>query len=185
MLFFIFLHMFAANYPTRKWGTLLFRLAVGGVFMVHGWAKLQGGPQQWNWLGSQLAPFGINFAPEFWGFMAMFSELFGGALIILGFLYMPALILTAITMIVAMTTDAGKITAEASFMQNFTAIRPTLSLFLLSIAGLLMGPGRLSIDALIAKKIHKDCEGHCEDDCAVNGTCAVSSKKTKKTVIKA
>lgn len=187
LIFLIILFMFAAHYKTQPWGMLLFRLAIGGVFMMHGWQKLLGGTEVWGNLGRSLSTFGINFAPEFWGFMAMFSELFGGALIILGFLYIPALALTAITMLVAMTVDAGKIAAGASLFEAFMAVRVSLLLLLLSVAGMLMGPGRLSIDALISKKMHKDCPGHCDHGCNEAGECLVAETKvkSKKTIIKA
>lgn len=171
--------MFSATYRTKHWGMLLFRLILGGVFVMHGYQKLD--PAKWEWLGSQLANFGITFAPSFWGFMAMFAELVGGAMIIMGFLYIPALALTAFTMLVAMSTDLKGVKPDSTYFEVFLAIRATLMLFVLSVAAMLMGPGKFSIDALIGKKMCgcEDCP--CDEGtCCTSGSCACDCKAEEK-----
>jgi len=146
---------------------------------MHGYQKLD--PTKWEWLGSQLGNFGIHFAPSFFGFMAMFAELVGGAMILTGFLYIPALALTAFTMLVAMSTDLKGVTPDSTYFEVFLAIRASLMLLILSLAGLLMGPGKYSIDALIGKKMcsHEDCSCH-HGECCTGGACEVVAEAPKK-----
>ena len=132
--------MFAATYRTKNWGILLFRLLLGSVFVVHGLQKLD--PAKWEFLGGAMGSFGITFAPQFWGFMAMFSELVGGTMIILGFLYIPATVLTAITMLVAIFFDARSIKDGMDYFPAFKVVMSTVMLFFLSLAAMLQGPGR-------------------------------------------
>lgn len=163
--------MFAVTYRTKHWGLLLFRLLLGSVFVIHGWQKLD--PSKWEMIGSAASNVGMNFAPAFWGFMAMFSELVGGGLIILGFLYIPATILTAFTMLVAMTFDAKGIKDGMAFFPAFKVLLAAFMLFFLSVSALLIGPGKFSLDALICKK--KCPEGGCGCGCngCADGTCKI------------
>lgn len=172
--------MFAATYRTKQWGLLLLRVLMGSVFIVHSTMKMD--PAKWDMIGSNAANVGLNFAPAFWGFMAMFSELVGGALIILGFLYIPVSILTAITMIVAMTADAKGIKAGANFTMAFLTIKASLTMFVLSLVAILVGPGKYSLDALICKKMckHKeDCSCH-HGDCCTTEMCEKPKVEEKK-----
>ena len=65
-------------------GYTFIRVAVGLIFMVHGWGKLSGGIATWQWMGSQMAHFGITFWPTVWGFLGMLAELGGGFCLVLG-----------------------------------------------------------------------------------------------------
>ena len=82
-------------------GLLFLRLGLGIMFILHGWPKMLGGPEQWAGLGMAMGNLGIGFAPVFWGFMAAFAELVGGACLILGFMPRIACGLLFITMAVA------------------------------------------------------------------------------------
>lgn len=176
--------MFAATYRTKHWGLLLTRLLVGIMFVLHGWQKID--PSKWEQIGSAAGKLGLNFAPQFWGFMAMFSELIGGTLIILGFLYIPAVILTAITMLVAMTSDAGRITPDMPFIPALHTLMPTLMLMVLSLAGLLVGPGKFSIDAMLCRKMCKHGDCHCHHGaCCTGDKCERVVYEEETTVIKA
>src|SRR5205809_662485 len=87
----------------HDWGILLLRIGIGLAFaLVYGYPKITGGPDFWIKLGSAMGNLGINFAPEFWGFMSALTEFGGGILLILGLLTRPVAFLMAFNMIVAM-----------------------------------------------------------------------------------
>ncbi|OOQ61303.1 DoxX family protein [Mucilaginibacter pedocola] len=87
---------------------LILRIGIGSMFILHGWPKLQGGPDGWHRLGQNMQYLGINFLPTFWGFMAMVAEFFGGMLLIAGIAVRPAAALMFITMLVAALSNLGK-----------------------------------------------------------------------------
>jgi len=125
----------------RDFGLLLMRCGLGAVFMMHGWPKMTGGPDKWKMLGKAMANVGIDVFPLFWGFMAMFSELAGGVLLILGLFFRPATILMAITMAVATATKIAG--AKGDW---FSEAAHPLSLTIVFFGLIFVGPGRFSID---------------------------------------
>lgn len=83
-------------------GLLIIRVGIGlSMMLLHGYGKLTAGPQTWERLGGQMARFGLDFFPVFWGFMAMFAEFFCSAAIVLGIAFRPAALLLIGTMGVA------------------------------------------------------------------------------------
>ena len=88
-------------------GLTIIRVGIGAMFMFHGFGKITGGPEFWAKLGSATQYVGINFAPQFFGFMAAFAEFFGGFFLILGLFFRPACILLLCTMIVAASKHLG------------------------------------------------------------------------------
>ncbi len=124
----------------RDFGLLFLRLGIGTMFaFVHGWPKIAGGMETWAKLGGAMGNLGINFAPEFWGFMAAITEFGGGLLFAVGFLFRPAAAGLAFTMIVAALM---KYLPEQSF---FAAAHP-IEMAIVFLAMLFIGPGRLSFD---------------------------------------
>ena len=72
------------------------------MFILHGYPKIMGGIEKWIGLGSYgMGSIGIHYFPAFWGFMAAFSEFFGGIMIMLGLYIRYFSILLFITMLVA------------------------------------------------------------------------------------
>jgi putative oxidoreductase len=55
----------------------------------------------WKGIGASMANIHITFSPTFWGFMAAFAEFVGGACLVLGFLFRPALAMMIFTMFIA------------------------------------------------------------------------------------
>lgn len=98
----------ANNGVAKDIGLLVVRLGVGAVFVVFGWGKCQGGAEVWGKLGGAMGAFGITFWPVFWGFMAMFSELVGGAMLMLGLLVRPFAALMCFTMVTATAMLVGQ-----------------------------------------------------------------------------
>ncbi len=128
----------------RDVGLLIVRLGIGlGFVYFHGWDKLSDGPARWAEVGGTMNIFGIGFGHTFFGFMAAFSESIGGLLIAAGLFFRPICVLLAFTMFVAMTGHfvSGRGNPGHAFK----------NLFILS-GLLLVGPGKYSVDAWIAKK---------------------------------
>lgn len=120
-------------------GLLILRVGIGIMFLYHGAPKLFGGPEKWEKLGMAMKYVGIDFAPVFWGFMAAFSEFFGGICIILGLFFRPACILLTITMAVAAAMHLGK--GEGLKVASHAIEDGIVFLSLIFI-----GPGKYSID---------------------------------------
>jgi putative oxidoreductase len=109
------------------------------MFIIHGAPKLFGGAETWIKLGGAMGNFGITFFPAFWGFMAAFSEFFGGIFLILGFLYRPFCLLLTITMIVAATHHLAR-------GDGIRGASHALESAILFFSLLFIGPGKYSLD---------------------------------------
>ncbi len=130
----------------RDFGLLILRISIGVLMIVHGVPKFLGGSKQMEWLGSQMAIFGITFWPVFWGFMAAFSEVVGGLLLIVGFLVRPACFFLICTMIVASAHYIAEPEKGLSALENFNFyISNPLSLAFVFLSIMFMGPGRFSV----------------------------------------
>src|SRR5438105_9170298 len=124
----------------HNWGILLLRIGIGMAFvLVYGYPLISGGTEVWTKLGSAMGNLGINFAPEFWGFMSALTQFGGGILLVFGLLTRPVAFFMGFNMVVAMT-------------QHFTHKDPwnivILPIMLISVfvSLLLFGGGRFSLD---------------------------------------
>jgi putative oxidoreductase len=124
----------------RDAGLLILRIGLGAAFMVHGLPKLTGGPKLWAGLGKSMGHIGIDFLPEFWGFMAALTEGIGGVLLVLGAFYRPVCLLLTFTMFVATLTVA------AVKKPDFESYSNPLKLAVVFFGLAFIGPGRFSID---------------------------------------
>ena len=88
-------------------GLFILRLTLGVSFIYHGFSKMFS-PHKWDWLGSQMPIFNIESLNSFWGFMASFSEFFGGVFLVLGIFVRPSVFLLFITMAVAINYHHNK-----------------------------------------------------------------------------
>jgi putative oxidoreductase len=119
-------------------GLLILRLGIGVLFIAFGYPKITAGPQLWEKIGGAMANLGVTFQPTFWGFMASLAEFGGGILLILGFLFRPALLLMMFTMIVAIVLHCSK-------GDGFGVYANPLG-YLIVFAGLFIsGPGKYSL----------------------------------------
>jgi putative oxidoreductase len=124
-------------------GLLIMRLGIGAMFLVFGWQKLQGGTELWEKLGGAMKVFGVTFKPVFWGFMAMFAELVGGAMLIIGLFVRPYALLLLFTMV----TASVMLITSGSPMQGYAHAVDMAVVF----AGLLVaGGGRYALGAQVA-----------------------------------
>jgi putative oxidoreductase len=129
-------------------GILIIRIGIGISFMIHGYPKLIGGIETWKELGGVMQMIGINFVPQFWGFMAAFSEFFGGLFLLLGLFFMPACVLLSITMIMAIVMHA----VNGDGYNDYSHALVALILFVgLAVAG----PGKFSVWVKKKKNYYK------------------------------
>ncbi len=119
---------------------LFLRIALGGSFIYyHGFKKIAD-PSRWEKLGENMQLININFAPEFWGFMAAFAEFFGAVFLILGLFTRISSFMLAFTMFIAVMTSVAK--------NDFNAY--PFEMMIVFIAFMIIGPGKFSIDAQIS-----------------------------------
>jgi putative oxidoreductase len=127
-------------------GWAILRLGIGITIFLHGLPKIVGGQEVWTMVGSNMAIFGITFAPAFWGLLAAITEAVGGLLFALGLFFRPVAVLLTGTMVVALATHLA---AGDQFMQYGHA----LDLLIIFAASILIGPGRISLDARLIPRI--------------------------------
>lgn len=133
----------------RSYGLLNLRVGIGLLFIIHGYPKIMGGPVFWTQIGGAMGTIGITFLPAFWGFMAAFSEFFGGILLVVGFMVRPASLLLAFTMVMA---ALHHITAGDPFGHTAHPIKALL----IFIALALCGPGKYAVDNIFRKQEKPD-----------------------------
>ncbi|HVF09928.1 MAG TPA: DoxX family protein [Abditibacteriaceae bacterium] len=125
-------------------GLLVLRLVVGAAFMFHGWDKIR---NPFAWMDRPGQP--PSTTPDILQALAALSEFGGGLALILGLLTPLAAFGIACTMIVAITTVS--LPANQPFVAKGGGRSYELPLTFLAVMIMLMlvGPGSLSLDALI------------------------------------
>jgi putative oxidoreductase len=128
---------------TAAWFTLPVRLALGIIFIGHGAQKVFGvwGGPGWAKFTASDAPFAFMRPAWLWLALAAASELVGGLLVLLGLLTRVGAFFLSITMLVAMFG----VHWGAFFLPN-RGIEYTVALLGMSLALLIAGGGRLSVD---------------------------------------
>ncbi len=125
------------------WAPLALRLALGVIFIAHGYPKLKNIKGTAQWLASS------GFKPgRFWALVLGFSEFFGGFALLIGFFSRFAAAALIISMAVATLLKIFK------WKTPFTAMdKMGWEFDVLIVAGLivlfLLGSGALSIDQLL------------------------------------
>jgi putative oxidoreductase len=116
----------------------ILRVAAGVVFLVYGWNKLQ------NPAGWQDMMTGLGFpVPVVLSWFVLLLELVGGAALIVGLLVRPIALLFGVEMVVSSVTVK---LALGFAPQGATGIELDLALLAVSLALVILGPGRLSVD---------------------------------------
>lgn len=135
---------------TTDVAVLVLRIAAGVIFIPHGYSKVfsEGGVSSF---AGDMPSYGIPLAL---GYIVPWAELVGGSFLIVGLLTRLDAFLLACTMCVAafvvQLPDALH-EAQPGAIVPFVAVRgieTPLAMFALTTAVLLIGPGRLSLDAL-------------------------------------
>jgi putative oxidoreductase len=123
-------------------GLLLVRIVVGAAFIFHGWQKI-GNPFHWM-EGMPDAP------PAFLQGMAVFAEVGGGAMLILGFLTPLAAFLLACDMGYALAfVHLPKGDPFIAAAANGSSCERALVYLAVAVAVFLAGPGRYALDAML------------------------------------
>jgi putative oxidoreductase len=131
---------------------LFLRLAAGAIFIPHGWSKVAGETGVGMFAADMATNYGI---PAFLGYVAAYSELVGGILLIAGLLTRLDALLLAGTMIVAafiVQLPEALYEVPPDAIKTFVALRAIelpLAMFAICVAILLTGPGRASLDHLL------------------------------------
>ena len=148
---------------SRDCGLLALRIAVGVIFILHGYGKLFGGAPGMEAFTGMVA--GIGFpAPALFAYVAALSEFLGGIAILLGVFTCVASTLIGIVMLVALV-----------MVKKFNLPMADADLALLgsAIALMCMGPGRYSI----AAQFCKGKTGRLDADCCSGGACCQEGGK--------
>ena len=122
----------------------LIRVSFGIIYILHGFPKIAGGPEQWAQIGGAMGIVGLGFAPAFWGFMASISEFGGGILLVLGLFTRPAAVLMAFTMLIAMIM-------HISAGDPLSTVLHPLKGLVVFVSILYSGAGKYAIDKKFAK----------------------------------
>jgi len=126
---------------------LLGRVAIGVCFVTHGLGKLGlVGTGSMQGFVAWLKELGVPQA-EIQARMAMLSEIAGGSLLALGLFTRPACLLLVVTMIVA--GRIGHRGAGYLITNNPPGAEYTINLAVICACLALLGPGRLSLDAIL------------------------------------
>jgi putative oxidoreductase len=128
---------------TPTWMTVPVRLALGTIFIAHGLQKAFGlwGGGGFNSFISGQPPFSFMRPTWLWLGASLAAELIGGALVLVGFLTRLGALAIAINMLVAIFGVHW-----GSFFMNNRGIEYPLALVGMSLALLIAGGGRASID---------------------------------------
>lgn len=139
------------TWPT--WVALPIRLGLGAVFIAHGAQKVLG-----LWGGAGLAKFAEGAAPYswmqpgwFWMGAAALAELVGGLLVLTGLLTRVGALMIVPVMLVAIL---GVHWGGGFFMKN-SGYEYALSLLAMSVALLISGGGRASLDEALMDPRHR------------------------------
>ncbi len=131
--------------------SLVLRVPVGLILAAHGSQKLFAWFGGYGLEGTGQWMASVGFEPGYlMALLAGSGEFFGGLALVLGVLTRPAAALTGFTMAMAMTVHVG----NGLFLAN-NGYEYALTLLVVSIALLLQGGGRYSIDQLILNRLDK------------------------------
>ena len=137
---------------TTDVAALILRLAAGAIFIPHGWSKIAAEGGTAAFAADMTANYGI---PAFLGHLAPWTELAGGILLIVGLLTrLDALLLTGTMFVAAFIVQLPEALYEVppDAIKSFVVLRAIelpLAMFAACAAIVLIGPGRVSLDALL------------------------------------
>jgi putative oxidoreductase len=131
---------------------LILRLTAGLIFLPHGWSKIAGQGGAAAFAADMAASYHV---PLFLGYVAAWAEVAGAILLILGLLTRLDALLLAGTMFVAtfiVQLPDALFEVQPGAIKLFVAVRgieTPLAMLAICLAMALIGPGRISLDALL------------------------------------
>ena len=137
---------------TTDVAALILRLAAGAIFLPHGWSKVAGEGGTAAFAADMATNYGI---PTFLGHLAPWTELVGAILLIVGLLTrLDALLLAGTMFVAAFIVQLPEALYEVppDAIKSFVVLRAIelpLAMFAACAAIVLIGPGRVSLDALL------------------------------------
>ena len=144
-------------------GLLIMRVALGGIFVAHGWSKFQGMEQTIGFFTS----LGLG---AFWAYVVSTIELVGGILVILGLWTSIASVLLALVMVGAY----GLVKSKLPFMAG----EIDMALFALAIGIATAGPGKYALGKKMACVCGRETTGTCVDcTTCTDSTCTCAGCK--------
>ena len=137
---------------TNDIAALILRVAAGAIFIPHGWPKIAG--------EGGAAAFATDIAtnyniPTFLGYLAAYAEVAGAVLLIAGlFTRLDALLLAGTMFVAAFIVQLPDALygVEPGAIKSFVVLRgieTPLAMFAICVALVLIGGGRISLDALM------------------------------------
>ena len=130
-------------------GATLIRMPIGLILTAHGAQKLFGWFGGYGLEGTGQWMTSIGFEPGFlMALLAGSAEFFGGIALFLGLLTRPTAVLTAFTMLIAITVHLG----NGLFISN-NGYEFALSLLAATTALIFLGGGKFATDQYIVKKL--------------------------------
>jgi putative oxidoreductase len=124
---------------------LVVRIIVGVIMFAHGLMKLERGPAMF---GQGLAEMGVP-GPAFMAYVVTFTELVGGALLVLGLLSRFAALALTIDLIVAILLVKLEVGLIAPRGSGGSGAELDLALIAGFLAILLAGPGPIALDRVL------------------------------------
>ncbi len=131
-------------------GLLILRLAMGIIFFVHGWPKLNPNSQMKGpaGFGGFLRQMGVPM-PIFFGWVVALLETLGAVLLILGLGTRILAVLFAINMLVAILVAKRQVMKVGFSSQQTTGWEFDFALLAMSLALLFTGAGTIALDPLL------------------------------------
>ncbi|MEE9190500.1 MAG: DoxX family protein [Candidatus Neomarinimicrobiota bacterium] len=125
---------------------LVIRIVIGITYIVRGYPKIIGGSERWLAIGTRISVIGIEFGYTFFGFLASFSEFFGGMALLIGLFTRLSTVGIGFTMIIAALS-------HITHGDSITRILHPLELLAVCLFLYFNGAGRFSVDHLLKQKI--------------------------------
>lgn len=139
-----------------RWTTdvaaLTLRVVAGAIFLPHGWSKVAGEGGASAFAADMAANYHL---PTFLGYLAAYAEVAGAVLLIAGlFTRLDALLLAGTMFVAAFIVQLPDALygVEPGAIKSFVVLRgieTPLAMFAICVALVLIGGGRLSLDALM------------------------------------
>lgn len=141
--------LFSSRYSDAA--VLVIRIVIGVTFIVQGYGKITGGSERWMATGTKISVIGIEFGYTVFGFLAAFSEFFGGMALLMGLFTRLSTVGIGFTMIIAALSHISQ-------GDSITRILHPLELLVVCLFLFINGAGKFSVDHLLKKKISPDSD---------------------------